>query len=550
MAEPHERECAVCTNDFTTPKILPCGHLLCRECVISWMDSKPDAGCPLCRCPIVEQSDGSSSATVDALPTDFVMEALVESARVLSKDHLCCVCEDVRADFICMQCQDMLCSACTKVHKKMSATRSHDVESLSTVTPERLAASRHALCADHGDKQVDSFCLYHRLAVCKSCKVQKHSRCLKVSDFDFEIHSAENSLTHLTKILVEAEQKLEQVIGQVTSRLQEVDVSEQEDMAQVDKTCDRLQKLVEDFRMRLMEKTRTSHLQIRNTLRDVKTALSNRVGKVTSHKHIVMRTTAVSPRPALIHMTQALTDRVNSLDLSFDLKQVVWEKPFSSAEWSQEVVGRIKDELLKLEELKTKFKKKSSFASCSFKVETTVKQIKLNAPPPVFVFHDNCGNNIRLTNGNRTAEKKMQQAFCNAVVVSRDPMLANVLYEVRVDSVTDKENYLELGVTRNSPAHVSVTHSSAYVKDSVIIAPGKVCYQQERVPIPLANELKGLKVGSRVGVLVTSSNDLHLYINGQDLGVAANNVTQPWFAVFDIGSLVNQVTALPTSWRT
>ncbi|PVD22053.1 hypothetical protein C0Q70_17856 [Pomacea canaliculata] len=358
MAEPHERECAVCTNDFTTPKILPCGHLLCRECVISWMDSKPDAGCPLCRCPIVEQSDGSSSATVDALPTDFVMEALVESARVLSKDHLCCVCEDVRADFICMQCQDMLCSACTKVHKKMSATRSHDVESLSTVTPERLAASRHALCADHGDKQVDSFCLYHRLAVCKSCKVQKHSRCLKVSDFDFEIHSAENSLTHLTKILVEAEQKLEQVIGQVTSRLQEVDVSEQEDMAQVDKTCDRLQKLVEDFRMRLMEKTRTSHLQIRNTLRDVKTALSNRVGKVTSHKHIVMRTTAVSPRPALIHMTQALTDRVNSLDLSFDLKQVVWEKPFSSAEWSQEVVGRIKDELLKLEELKTKFKKK------------------------------------------------------------------------------------------------------------------------------------------------------------------------------------------------
>ncbi|PVD22033.1 hypothetical protein C0Q70_17836 [Pomacea canaliculata] len=358
MAEPHERECAVCTNDFTTPKILPCGHLLCRECVISWMDSKRDAGCPLCRCPIVEQSDGSSSDTVDALPTDFVMEALVESAGVLSKDHLCCVCEDVRADFICMQCQDMMCTACTKVHKKMSVSRSHDVESVSTVTPERLAASRPALCADHGDKQADSFCFYHRLAVCKSCKVQKHSECLKVSDFDFEIHSAENSLTHLTKILVEAEQKLEQVIGQLTSRLQEVDVSEQEDMAQVDKTCDRLQKLVEDFRRRLMEKTRTSHLQIRNSLRDVKTDLSNRLGKVTSHKHIVTRAAAVSPRPALMHMTEALTDRVNSLDLSADLKQEVWVKPFSSVEYCQDVVGRIEDELLKVEQLKTELKQK------------------------------------------------------------------------------------------------------------------------------------------------------------------------------------------------
>ncbi|PVD22019.1 hypothetical protein C0Q70_17822 [Pomacea canaliculata] len=350
MAEPHERECAVCTNDFTTPKILPCGHLLCRECVISWMDSKADAGCPLCRCPIVEQSDGSSSATVDALPTDFVMEALVESARVLSKDHLCCVCEDVRADFICMQCQDMLCTACTKAHRKLSATRSHDVESVSTVTPERLAASRPALCADHGDKQAEFFCREHRLAVCSACKANKHKVCPKTNYLEDEIQSAQKSLNDLTKILVETEQKLEQVIGQVTSRLQEVDVSEQEDMAEVDKSCDRLHKLVEDFCSNLKEKTRTSHLKIRSSLRDVKTDLSNRLGKVTSHKHIVTRATAVSPRPALIHMTQALTDRVNSLDLSADLQRQLWVKPLSSTEGCTNVVMRIQQELLMLEQ--------------------------------------------------------------------------------------------------------------------------------------------------------------------------------------------------------
>ncbi|PVD22015.1 hypothetical protein C0Q70_17818 [Pomacea canaliculata] len=349
MAEPHERECAVCTNDFTTPKILPCGHLLCRECVISWMDSKADAGCPLCRCPIVEQSDGSSSATVDALPTDFVMEALVESARVLSKDHLCCVCEDVRADFICMQCQVMLCSACTKAHKKLPVSRNHDVESVSTVTPERLAASRPALCADHGDKQAEYFCREHRLAVCSACKANKHKVCRETNYLDNEIQSAQNSLIDLTKILVEAEQKLEQAIGQVTSRLQEVDVSEQEDMAQVNKACYRLHKLVEDFRKNLKEKTCTSHLKIRNPLCDVKTDLCNRLGKVTSHKHIVTQALAVSPRPALIHMTQALTDRVNSLDLRSDWQQEVWVKPVSSAESCKIVVRWIQQELLMLE---------------------------------------------------------------------------------------------------------------------------------------------------------------------------------------------------------
>ncbi|PVD22042.1 hypothetical protein C0Q70_17845 [Pomacea canaliculata] len=358
MAEPHERECAVCTNDFTTPKILPCGHLLCRECVISWMDSKPDAGCPLCRCPIVKQSDGSSSDTVDALPTDFVMEALVESARVVSKDHLCCVCEDVRADFICMQCQDMLCTACTKAHRKFSGTRSHDVESVSTVTPERLAASRPALCADHGDKQAEYFCREHRLAVCSACKANKHKVCLETNYLDDEIKSVESSLTDLTKILVEAEQKLEQAIGQVTSRLHEVDVSEQEDMAQVDKTCDRLHKLVEDVCNTLKDKCRKQHLKIRKSLCDVKTALSNCFGKVTSHKHIVTRAVAVSPRPALIHMTQALTDRVNSLDLSTDLQGEVWVKPLSSVECCQEVVRVIQDELLMLTQEKTESKVK------------------------------------------------------------------------------------------------------------------------------------------------------------------------------------------------
>ncbi|PVD22024.1 hypothetical protein C0Q70_17827 [Pomacea canaliculata] len=349
MAEPHERECAVCTNDFTTPKILPCGHLLCRECVISWMDSKPDAGCPLCRCPIVEQSDGSSSATVDALPTDFVMEALVESARVLSKDHLCCVCEDVRADFICLQCQDMLCSTCTKAHRKLSATRSHDVESVSTVTPERLAASRPALCADHGDKHAEYFCREHRLAVCSACKANKHKVCRGTNYLDDEMQSAQNSLKDLTKILVKAEQKLEQAIGQVTSRLQEVDVSEQEDMALVDKTCDRLHKLVEDARNQLRDKTRMSHLQIRNSLRDVKTDLSIRHGKMTSHKHIVTRVVAVSPRPALIHMRLTLTDRVNSLNFRCDWQREVWVKHLSSVDCCQAVVRLIEQELLMLE---------------------------------------------------------------------------------------------------------------------------------------------------------------------------------------------------------
>ncbi|XP_025114430.1 tripartite motif-containing protein 45-like [Pomacea canaliculata] len=480
--------------------------------------------------------------------TDFVMEALVESARVLSKDHLCCVCEDVRADFICMQCQVMLCSACTKAHKKLPVSRSHDVESVSTVTPERLAASRPALCADHGDKHAKYFCREHRLAVCSACKANKHKVCQEVNILDDEIKAVQNSMKHLTKILVKAEQKLEQAIGQLTSRLQEVDVSEHEDMAQVDKSCDRLHKLVEDFRNKLKEKTRTSHLKIRNSLRDVKTDLSNRLGKVTSHKHIVAIVTAVSPRPALIHMTQALTDRVNSLDLSAHLQQEVWVKPFSSVKCCQEVAGRVEEELLMWDQQKTDTK--ASLPNRSQKLKEALKAMQLNPQPPVLVFHENCGTNIRLMNGNRTAEKINSQAFSHGVVVSRDAMVANVLYEVRVDAISVEYKEILLGVTRISPARLIVTEFSNDLEDSVIVGPKLVDYEGECVLSRLGTNLRELQVGSRVGVLVDSSNFLHLYVDGRDQGVVPTRVIPPCFAVFDMWSSVAKVTALPTSRRT
>ncbi|PVD22023.1 hypothetical protein C0Q70_17826 [Pomacea canaliculata] len=327
VVQPHERECAVCTNDFTTPKILPCGHLLCRECVITWMDTKSDAGCPLCTCPIVEHQGNSSQSSadvVDALPTDSVMEAIVESSHVLGKDDMCTVCDDVRAEYICIQCLEKMCPSCTKIHKKMVATRSHDVESVSTVTPERLAASRPALCADHGEKHAEAFCADHHLSICASCTSIKHRTCLAVRDINDEMKAAENALCGLTDRLVQAEYSLKQGTEQLAVRLQKVEDIEEQDMTQVDKTCDKLQIMVENCRKELKKQIQDSRLQVKNSLLEVKQELDKRLGKVTSHRNIVTRARAVAPRAGLIHVTQALTDRVNSLDLNAELDEGSW----------------------------------------------------------------------------------------------------------------------------------------------------------------------------------------------------------------------------------
>lgn len=57
--------------------------------------------------------------------------------------------------------------------------------------------------------------------------------------------------------------------------------------------------------------------------------------------------------------------------------------------------------------------------------------IHLDKQVPLFVFHINCGTNIRLTNNKTTARLNSHRKYRNGVVVSRDAMAMDVLYEVR-----------------------------------------------------------------------------------------------------------------------
>ena len=142
--EPNEEECSVCHEQFTEPKLLPCGHLLCRHCLLSWLKSQAEAKCPICRCAIVEPEERGSKSLediADGFPTDLAIAALVEADRLLNKGHNCCVCEDVAATCFCLNCEDMFCQSCRKLHNKQSLSKHHTVEDLSSLTPGMIAAN-------------------------------------------------------------------------------------------------------------------------------------------------------------------------------------------------------------------------------------------------------------------------------------------------------------------------------------------------------------------------------------------------------------------------
>ena len=62
-------ECSICTEEYTDPRVLPCGHTFCLKCIETWSKNKhpgDNLACPLCRKEFTLPSNG-----VGDLPKNF-----------------------------------------------------------------------------------------------------------------------------------------------------------------------------------------------------------------------------------------------------------------------------------------------------------------------------------------------------------------------------------------------------------------------------------------------------------------------------------------------
>nr|KAG5700570.1 hypothetical protein BaRGS_015366 [Batillaria attramentaria] len=181
------------------------------------------------------------------------MAARVECAAILSKDHVCSGCDTTPATSICLNCGDMMCTACTKTHKKFSMSKHHDVEDLATMTAERLAAKRRLPCSVHDDEQSKLYCPTHGAVICQLCATSKHRACPEVTELEEKMQEAHAVLAELAATLKAGESKLEGAISRLDQYLVDMEKATQAALADIDRKCDRLQSCVEACRKRMKE---------------------------------------------------------------------------------------------------------------------------------------------------------------------------------------------------------------------------------------------------------------------------------------------------------
>eukprot|EP00058_Branchiostoma_floridae_P005881 XP_002591369.1 hypothetical protein BRAFLDRAFT_227369 [Branchiostoma floridae] len=125
--------CSVCMLHFRDPRVLPCLHTFCRECLQEWATKQPPLECPTCLTQVSLPDQG-----VDGLRTNFYVNNLLDFAAVkkgagpgiVTQENLeasegvpssfqrkafCPKHEDQVLTFYCEPCQTLVCVACTVV---------------------------------------------------------------------------------------------------------------------------------------------------------------------------------------------------------------------------------------------------------------------------------------------------------------------------------------------------------------------------------------------------------------------------------------------------
>ncbi|KAK7088004.1 uncharacterized protein [Littorina saxatilis] len=301
-------ECPVCHDDFTNPKLLPCNHLACRDCVLSWLQKEGgQGGCPLCRAPILfstQQGQGQLATMVDSLPTDRVTAALVESQRVIKGPHICAMCQsNVAATSYCFACSIKLCKTCTRYHQKLPVSKDHSLEQISKLTAERLAANRKATCNNHSDRPAELYCSAHQELICMMCYHTDHSSCPEVKAITDAARKKRTELTQQSQRLKEKGEEFAKQIKTAQDRFEDMH-------RKANDAFDNIQESVEKRRQEVHDLIQTDEDETMTALSAVKKISAAMTSQSGNIDHLVKS----APDDAFLQTLEQLKSRLDDLE--------------------------------------------------------------------------------------------------------------------------------------------------------------------------------------------------------------------------------------------
>ena len=126
--------CQICDKLFLDPRILPCLHTFCCQCIESLVRNRPLKD-KMLKCPTCQLDTGlDSRASVRKLPANSLLVSLLDLLLIQEGEAVGCdICdasEESPAHVRCRECSVFLCELHEEAHKRARDTKQHVLLSL------------------------------------------------------------------------------------------------------------------------------------------------------------------------------------------------------------------------------------------------------------------------------------------------------------------------------------------------------------------------------------------------------------------------------------
>ena len=243
-----EVTCAVCQEHYTDPKIFPCLHYYCKQCILR-LDIRTGKNKPF-SCPECRKDTTLPEGGVEELKSAFFINRLksmyVKHKKALSKQAHCEICTNHKAlaEAFCQQCDKFACKSCMHMHSVMKAAfdghKIVSIDELLKIKAEEVVPRNpaHSKCQVHGEL-LKIYCFDCNKLICRDCTVKDH----KDHNIEFNNVAADNK----KKELMESLKPLREVEDSLSRTLKKVSHTEHEVEAQGDSVANTIETSFEEL---------------------------------------------------------------------------------------------------------------------------------------------------------------------------------------------------------------------------------------------------------------------------------------------------------------
>ncbi|ESP01653.1 hypothetical protein LOTGIDRAFT_200149, partial [Lottia gigantea] len=237
--------CPICMDEYKDPRLLPCHHTVCFECIGNIVRSSSTTGrlfrCPQCRTDVFVPREG-----IESFPISFYILSVQDELGVKRYTSSCDICQHdwMQSQFKCIDCDLDICRFCIHQHRLFHHDSCrHGIIRIESISNSAYQSSTRT-CPSHSDEILQLYCSSCEKAVCITCSCEDH-KTHDTMPMRKKLRQAQKQLQCELDSLIKQKQESATLIDEIQTSIDKVKESASKALDGIQERHKHLQKILE-----------------------------------------------------------------------------------------------------------------------------------------------------------------------------------------------------------------------------------------------------------------------------------------------------------------